>query len=567
MRIILLLILLLFSSLITIAENNLDSMLRVLTKGKNIEEQFDTIFHTVQKYNSEKLHTRLFYSRALVDIANESGDSDLIGKALYSLAYSYEIIGQLDMGIKSCFEALKYLKKTNNKYLIGMTYNEIGLIYSASNSTVELQRAIDYFNKFLIIQKERQDTAEIAGAYSNIGLIYIYLSNGDSAYYYSNLALKLRLKINQKRAIPISYGNVGMSLYFLNKKDSALVYYKKAEQIYLKSNNLYGLNETYRNYISFYLDSKDTEKAKIYVDKYFEAAKKINSRQITKTAYLGKYEYYKLIGDNEKALSNFEIYSAYSDTLNDEKIKDRIANMEAVYKLDEKEKKIALLKEKEKLAQQEKINRKQRFTFLMVVAAMMVIILLIIVLSVVRKRRQESIMHDMEHRAFEKEKALAQSELEKSQLKEHELSTLLEYKSKQLTSHALNMMKKNQFLQEVENDVSEISKNSSEEVKNQLHKLNRSIRRMNKSDKDWELFKNYFEEVNQGFYSRLAKKYQGLSPNDYKLLALIKLNMNIKETASVLNISPDSVKTARYRLRKKLHMTQEEDLYEFVSKV
>jgi len=43
--------------------------------------------------------------------------------------------------------------------------------------------------------------------------------------------------------------------------------------------------------------------------------------------------------------------------------------------------------------------------------------------------------------------------------------------------------------------------------------------------------------------------------------------MNIKESASVLNISPESVKTARYRLRKKLDITADEDLHEYIQNI
>jgi DNA-binding CsgD family transcriptional regulator/tellurite resistance protein len=226
----------------------------------------------------------------------------------------------------------------------------------------------------------------------------------------------------------------------------------------------------------------------------------------------------------------------------------------------QKERKIQELKNIEKL-------RKARERVVYLAGVSLTIVLISIILVVLLKRRKDKLIHIQKERLLEKEKALVQSNLEKSQLKEQELNTQLEYKSKQLTSHALNMMQKNKFLQEVEKDVAEISKKSGDETKDKLRMLNRSIKRMNKSDKDWELFRNYFEEVNTGFYQRLGERFTGLSGNDYKLLALIKLNMNIKETASVLNISPDSVKTARYRLRKKLGLKQDDDLYEFVAGV
>ncbi|NJO89463.1 MAG: hypothetical protein HC831_11285 [Chloroflexia bacterium] len=58
-------------------------------------------------------------------------------------------------------------------------------------------------------------------------------------------------------------------------------------------------------------------------------------------------------------------------------------------------------------------------------------------------------------------------------------------------------------------------------------------------------------------------KYPDLTPNELKLCALTKLNLNIKETASLLNISPNSVKVARYRLKKRMGLSQDQSLTTF----
>ncbi len=52
-----------------------------------------------------------------------------------------------------------------------------------------------------------------------------------------------------------------------------------------------------------------------------------------------------------------------------------------------------------------------------------------------------------------------------------------------------------------------------------------------------------------------------------KLCALIKLQLNLKESAAVLGISPESVKTARYRLRKKLDIDSQISLHQFMENI
>ena len=93
-----------------------------------------------------------------------------------------------------------------------------------------------------------------------------------------------------------------------------------------------------------------------------------------------------------------------------------------------------------------------------------------------------------------------------------------------------------------------------------INDLNRVIKQHINIDKNWEDFKRYFEEVHTGFNEKLKEKHPDLSANDLKICALTRLNLNIKESATILGITPESVKTARYRLRKKLNLEQNEEL-------
>ncbi|GHN01096.1 hypothetical protein WSM22_25850 [Cytophagales bacterium WSM2-2] len=83
-------------------------------------------------------------------------------------------------------------------------------------------------------------------------------------------------------------------------------------------------------------------------------------------------------------------------------------------------------------------------------------------------------------------------------------------------------------------------------------------------DKDWDDFRQIFEQVHQDFFQRLQRNSQDLTPSDLRLASLIRLNIPSKDIAVVLGISPDSLRIARYRLRKKLGMTQGDSLSHFI---
>ncbi|HRK75193.1 MAG TPA: hypothetical protein PLL64_13010, partial [Rhodothermales bacterium] len=76
----------------------------------------------------------------------------------------------------------------------------------------------------------------------------------------------------------------------------------------------------------------------------------------------------------------------------------------------------------------------------------------------------------------------------------------------------------------------------------------------------WERFNAFFEETNSAFAQELRRKHPDLSANDLRICSLMIINVNTKEMASILNISPKGVEKSRYRLKKKLRLTPEEDL-------
>ncbi|OQX77758.1 MAG: hypothetical protein B6D61_06690 [Bacteroidetes bacterium 4484_249] len=129
------------------------------------------------------------------------------------------------------------------------------------------------------------------------------------------------------------------------------------------------------------------------------------------------------------------------------------------------------------------------------------------------------------------------------------------------------MMQRNKMLTDIREKLQGMSKKVKDEFVMDFKSMVRDINKIQKTEKDWDLFKKYFESVNKDFNKKLREINPALSTGDYRLAALISLNLNIKETAAVLNITPNSVKLARHRLRKKLQLDNSEDLYVFLSKL
>lgn len=74
-----------------------------------------------------------------------------------------------------------------------------------------------------------------------------------------------------------------------------------------------------------------------------------------------------------------------------------------------------------------------------------------------------------------------------------------------------------------------------------------------------------FSRVHESFFSKISNVFPQLSQSEKRLCALLKLNMNTKEIANVLHINSRSVDQKKYRLKKKMHLDGQEDLYKIIS--
>jgi DNA-binding CsgD family transcriptional regulator len=72
------------------------------------------------------------------------------------------------------------------------------------------------------------------------------------------------------------------------------------------------------------------------------------------------------------------------------------------------------------------------------------------------------------------------------------------------------------------------------------------------------------DEIKRQFFDRLLMAHPNLSSKDLEMCSHIRLNLSSKEIAPLLKISVRSIEIKRYRLRKKMNLTHEEDLVEYL---
>jgi PAS domain S-box-containing protein len=143
---------------------------------------------------------------------------------------------------------------------------------------------------------------------------------------------------------------------------------------------------------------------------------------------------------------------------------------------------------------------------------------------------------------------------------------LVEGKKRELVSSALRLI----HLTEVNNNlIAELEKvriHSDPEGKEIIESLIRKYKPAT-DGAIWQDFETRFENVYESFYRKLHELYPDLTPGERKLCALLRLNITSKDIAAITFQNPQSIDMARYRLRKKLNLSTEENLVDFLQRI
>ncbi len=180
---------------------------------------------------------------------------------------------------------------------------------------------------------------------------------------------------------------------------------------------------------------------------------------------------------------------------------------------------------------------------------------------------KQQAQHEDEQRKLQ---YLHQLELDKSEkeiikLKNEKLEAELEYKNSELASTAMHLMQKGELLSSIKDELVRIKKtNGTDRPADDFKKILQILKEENKLDKDWEQFAIHFNTVHSGFLKILKQKFPTVSAHELKLCAYLRMNLSSKEIAQLENISVRGVEISRYRLRKKLQVPTETNLFDFM---
>lgn len=439
----------------------------------------------------------------------------------FYLGYFYYAIGDMPKAIESILKALRIYENIANTNEIGYAYNAIGLIYKSQD---EKKEALIFFKQALASWNKRGFKEGISLALSNLGSIYEIEQMDSLALDHYERSLKLSKEINNKPGISNTLNAIG-SIY-LKKKEftNSMKYQNEALRYATESGNPIAQIWAYNAMCQIHLAQNQPREGLLKAQSALKIALRITSKVDLADSYKQVYKSYEKLNDYSRAYEFISLYMALNDSLKNSANLSSIEKLKSKYELDKKETEIALL------THRHQAEAFRRNIFIIVLIGLVIIGFLL----------------------YNRYRLITQRKL-----------TL---KIQQLNLYTQSLVEKSDTLSRINAELEQFKSNISNEDF-QIAKIDSILQSNILTNADWENFKKAFEDIYPAFFSKLRYKFPTITVSELRLSALIKLNLSIREMANMLGISPDSVKTSRYRLKKKFELAEEETVEEFIKKL
>jgi len=508
-------------------------------------------------------------------------------------------------GIRWATKASYYLPRLKNNPFVR---EEIHTLLAKSLVSLGADReAITHWHSLVFHRKKALGYYDLKCAfkYGAIGSKFLRLNEPDSCFW----AFRKAMKITGNLGIPVFYAsgwnNLGMAYQTFGSKDSALICFFNALETLEDSETDAHLFKTsvYENIAQhYYAENRINEASFFYrkaivlfanlpeVGHHYKANYYINlGRYLSKIQ--GKPGLQGVIDTAHMMVAQIPKgspkYQALVDLLDIELI---AGNAEAKDLLIEKNKYLELLNEaikieKDKaieglvnykqalLQQQQDINRLElaskeesiqvsrrifRNRVALLAALAMIILTALILIVILNKKRTNRLLLERKMTALE---------IENRRLEEEALNKELESKKSDIVDLALDNSRKLEFSKTVLAKLKEFQERENHDINRVIRKLEAEFNHQSNTESRISTLQSNVDKVNQAFYKNIKDQFEGLTQGELELCGYIRLKLSGKEIANLRNVNPDSITKAKQRLRKKLGLGPNADLYSFMQSV
>lgn len=442
-------------------------------------------------------------------------------------------------------ESYNQLQKAKDIYTsIKDTFNianssiDLGILYSYLN---EEEKELNNYNEAFELAQKIKDTLLIGKYYNLRGNFYLRAKELDSSFLYYTKALNIFEDKKDDNNINIVKNNLSIIYGTEEKHDKAIKLRTEILKFLKKNNDQMGLSIDYYNIAVSHYMLNEFNKSLKYIDSSIIIAKNENFNYRITNAYKLKSTVYAKTKDYKEAYTNSILYKQYSDTIFDIQKQNKIKELELKNGFDIERKELEIRSHKKEI----------KNNFYIILFSVVLFFSLLISFYVWRNyTARVRIVRDKLEKELLKKEVLAQ----KIKASESELKLLI----------ADNTMRL-EFIKHLSTQIKEDkSSSNSIDVKNYTNTLLLKLQQQIGTESKLSSLQDKMTIINQGFDNKIIELYPTLTKTEREICSFLRLNLSIKEIASIRNSTTDSIKAVRYRIRKKMIVPKNQELENFI---
>lgn len=534
----------------------------------------------------------IYFSKKIIKYGKlQNNDHDLaVGHHLLFKVYTRK--SNYPEALRNALIAESYYETSGAKESNGILVNSLafcGLLIDLN----DFNRAKEKITKFHIAltSYNGHDKIFLKGAGQEIeGLIHIKQKN----YYLAENSFRNSLEtfesINHSEGIHSAYINLGVVNYELGNHSKSIPLLSKSirwineskvnkralpEATYYLSKN-YILQKKYDQAIA-YLDisiksSEELNNSEFFVKSILEKIKildkKSKTSQIEKLLYktlehklfldyANKDEYFLLLLNlkNDESIKIKEIIRSYQQVFqyHQSEINDvELNKLDYLYDYQKVKDSLTLNKQEILNLKVKERKRKERSYWIMSLIVLVVLIIVIVFISKIKTYKLKN------------QKNMVETKLIKERKIHHEKITA--FKNQKLTEFAIHVNQKNDILKKIKGELKKLSQFDTSIKTDLYHLISFISGTIKQSNEHVQIFKDA-DKISDNFLTKLISEYPTLNKQERRIITYIRLGLSSKQIADQIGITHNTVENYRFKIRKKINLSRDVSLKDFISKI
>lgn len=525
----------------------------VITLQAQDKRQVQALIEQAQKclYNNPKQAS--YYAKEATALFSKDAPSELRVQAMFLYCQAEQLLGNFDLSIKKLYDTQKYINPAN-KQQNALLFSLMGRVYSKLG---DYNKAIELNDKATSIFKAIGDSSAVAKCYNERGIMHHFM--GEFAV--SERFFQRALTINRaKRDLKEIAANLNNLCLYLGNTEEKLSFIREAITINKNLDSQWALGENYNNMGKQYYYGKQYSKSLEALHKAYEYADQIGARELVRDNYEYSSMVYAAIGNYAQAYKYLEKTQHLSKGLQNSN-KLRNIEQEISYKRYQDQKYATEMQE-----QAYKIELLKRNLWLLGSVLILGLISSIFLYKWYNRKKGLQLM-EARYQLELSEHEVSELKLQQQEMELENVQTALTTSRQEATSFAVFLKSRDELLNKTREMLKEGYKMDPQNIIPHLKKINAFISQSQSADKTNSILLTNIEDKSNEFLQRLTILHPKLTQGEKHLATLLRVNFSTKEISMLTGTTPKTINMNRYRLRKSLHLSSEEDLTEYLQNI